>query len=409
MHLFNPHNDLALANFNASYTPPVSALKMAEDLALLPLWYAPNNSKIVVEGAENKVFSESIKTLFRIDATIVSFSEIGNFPNEKIVPWGWNPALRKKLLDANVSEKNVPTIDELKRLRDYSGRQYAVKMLRELKQENDFRQTLCGESHYFTTLNDVLQFLASQPGNSVLKMPNSGSGKGLVWILGDTTDKQTDWVRRVLKTQKGIVAEPVLKKTRDFAMEFCMENGKTEFVGYSLFRSTTSGAYMGNELMCDAAIEKELTRYVSIDILLQIRELLQKKLPQFFPFYNGYVGVDMMICETPSGFCVQPCVEINMRMNMGLVAHKFRERFVVQGISGKFVVDFFKKQNEALAFHQKTQRDFPLVIENKKIKSGYLALTPVSENTNYVAYVIVTPSSQIDEIRNTSNNSSLTS
>ena len=389
MHLFNPHNDLALANFNASYTPPVSALKMAEDLALLPLWYAPSNSKIVAEDVENKAFSESIKTLFGIDTTIISFSEIGNFPNEKIAPWGWNPALRKKLLDANVSEKNVPTIDELKRLRDYSGRQYAVQLLRELKRESDFRQTLCGESHYFTTLDDVLQFLASQSGNSVLKMPNSGSGKGLVWILGEITDKQTDWVRRVLKTQNGIVIEPVLKKTCDFAMEFCMENGKAEFVGYSLFRSTTSGAYVGNELICDAAIEKELANYVSVGILFQIRELLQKKLPQFFPLYNGYVGVDMMICETPSGFRVQPCVEINMRMNMGLVAHKFRERFVIQGVSGKFVVDFFKKQNEALAFHQKTQQNFPLVIENGKIKSGYLSLTPVNEHTNYIAYAIL--------------------
>ena len=388
MHLFNPDNDLALANFTPNYTPPSSAVKMAEDLALLPLWFAPNGSKIVAKkNDENSEFSEKMNSLFQLDSTIVSFSEIENFANEKIVLWGWNPSLRKKLLDANVSEQNLPTLDELKRLRDYSGRQHAVRMLREMKNESDFSETLCGESHYFTALDDVLRFLASQSGNSVLKMPNSGSGKGLVWILGETTDKQIDWVRRVLKTQKGIVAEPVLKKTRDFAMEFYMENGKAEFVGYSLFRATSSGAYVGNELMCDAEIEKEVAKFVPAYVFHQIRNLLQQKLPLFFPFYNGYVGVDMMIGETPSGFCVQPCVEINMRMTMGLVAHKFRERFVAQGISGKFVVDFFKKQNEALAFHQKTQRDFPLVIENGKIKSGYLALTPINEKTNYVAYV----------------------
>ena len=389
IHIFNPDNDLALANFTASYTPPSSAVKMANDLAILPLWFAPNGSRIMAEGDENKAFLEKTKSLFGIDTTLVSFSEIGNYPNEKIVPWGWNPALRKKLLETNVSEKNVPTIDELKRLRDYSGRQHAVKILRELKYESDFREMLCGESHYFTDIDDVLKFLSSQSGNSVLKMPNSGSGKGLVWILGEVTDKQTDWVRRVLKTQKGIVAEPVLKKTRDFAMEFCMKNGKAEFVGYSLFRSTTSGAYVGNELMCDAAIEKELTNYISAGILFQIRELLQKKLPQFFPFYNGYVGVDMMICETPSGFRVQPCVEINMRMNMGVVAYKFRKRFVTQGASGRYVVDFFKKKNEALVFHQKAKRDFPLITENEKIKSGYVALTPVNESTNYHAYAIM--------------------
>jgi hypothetical protein len=386
MYIFNPDNDLALANFRASYTPPASAAKMADDLAVLPLWYAPNGSKIVVEGDENKAFIESVKTVFQIDATAISFSETGNFPNEKIVPWGWNPALRKKLMDTNVSEKNLPTLDELKRLRDYSGRQYAVKMLRELKLENEM---FCGESHYFVFIDDILRFLASQSGNSVLKMPNSGSGKGLIWILGEITDKQTDWAKRVLRTQKGVVAEPFIEKVRDFAMEFYMESGNVRFVGYSLFRSAASGAYMGNMLMSDEGIEKELSKFVSTHTLHQINKLLQQKLSRFFPFYNGYAGVDMMICETPTGYRVQPCVEINMRMNMGLVAHTFRKRFVAQGVSGRYMVDFFKKPSETFAFHRKMQTDFPPIIENGRIEKGYFALTPVNEGSNYLVYVVV--------------------
>lgn len=34
--------------------------------------------------------------------------------------------------------------------------------------------------------------------------------------------------------------------------------------------------------------------------------------------------------------------------------------------------------------------DFPLIVENGKIISGFLALTPVSEQTQYLAYVFVT-------------------
>jgi hypothetical protein len=386
MYLFNPDNDLALANFSANYTSPSPALKIAEDLSILPVWYAPAGSKIVVEGDENKAFLVSMQSLFGIDITVISFSEICNFPNEKIVPWGWNPALRKKLSEAKVPEENLPAIETLKQLRDYSGRQYAVKMLRELKQGNNF---FCGESHYFTFVDDVLQFLARQSGNSVLKMPNSGSGKGLVWILGEITDKQTDWVRRVIKTQNGIVAEPVLNKIRDFAMEFYMDNGNIRFVGYSLFHSATSGAYMGNVLMSDEKIEEQLSEYIPLNILHQLCASLQEKLLRFFPSYNGHLGVDMMICETPTGYHIQPCVEINMRMNMGLVAHTFYKRFVTQGVSGRYVVDFFKKPGDALQFHQKTQSDFPLTIKNGRIKNGYLALTPVNESSNYIAWVII--------------------
>lgn len=384
LYFFNPDNDLALANFRVNYTPPASALKIARDLAMLPLWYAPNGAKIVAEESESKPFLQAVEQLFSIHALLISFSETADFSNEKIIPWGWNPTLRKKLSDVNVPEAILPSLETLKRLREYSGRQYAVKMLRELKAESDI---FCGESYFFTTLNDVLLFLASQSGNSVLKMPNSGSGKGLIWILGSITDKQTDWVKRILKTQGGIVAEPVLNKIRDFAMEFHAENGKIYFAGYSLFRSAASGAYLGNELMSDENIEKVLSEYVSIDVLRHLQDTLRQKLTRYFPYYSGYLGVDMMICETSRSYCVQPCVEINMRMNMGMVARIFYDRFVSSKAAGRYAVDFFKKRGEALVHHQKMTTNFPLVIENGKIKSGYFNLTPVTEDTNYAAWV----------------------
>jgi len=89
-------------------------------------------------------------------------------------------------------------------------------------------------------------------------MPLSGSGKGLMWILGDMTDKQTDWCRRVIRQQGGVVAEPVLRKVLDFAMEFYLDGGACRFAGYSLFHAADSGAYGGNELLSDSRIEEKL-------------------------------------------------------------------------------------------------------------------------------------------------------
>lgn len=386
MYLFNPDNDLAFANFNSNYTPPASARKIADDLAVLPIWYAPEGEKVVAEGEHNRRFLESMNQILSIPVSLVSFSDISLFPQEEIVPWGWNPALRKRLLDAGVSEENILSPEALKQLRKDSGRQNAVHILNELKVEND---VFCGESHFFSSTDDVLTFLSSRDGNKVLKMPNSGSGKGLVWILGDITDKQIDWCRRVIREQGGIVAEPVLNKVQDFAMEFYADYGKIGFVGYSLFQSAASGAYMGNFLMPDAEIETKLAKYTDKKLLQQLQTHLAKKISLHFPHYSGVLGVDMMVCNTAEGYRIQPCVEINMRMNMGVVAHTFLKRFVKNGSTGKFGIRFFKKQGDALVNHNEMKRKFPLVVNETYITRGYLSLNPVNENTRYVAWVLI--------------------
>ena len=386
IYLFNPDNDLALANFSSNYTPPSSALKIAEDLALLPIWYAPDGAKVVGDSKHNYTFLSELKMLFSIQSSLISFADASQFPQEKVVPWGWNPALRKKLLEVGVSENNLPSMEYLRQLRSDSGRQNAIHILNELKTENS---KFYGESHFFSTVEEVLFYLSSFSGNKVLKMPNSGSGKGLVWVLDKITDKQTDWCRRVIREQGGVVAEPVLNKVQDFAMEFNLSDAKCEFIGYSLFQSASSGAYLGNLLMPDAEIEKFLAKYVSVNILHKLQQSLSEKLSSQFPRYSGYLGVDMMVSETEKGYQIQPCVEINLRLNMGLVAHIFYNRFVKPGSTGKFMVDFLKKESEALRFQQKMQQDFPLVVENEKIKSGFLNLTPISEETKYVAWVVI--------------------
>lgn len=385
MHLFNPWHDLALANFAANYTPPASALQMTEELALLPVWYGEGDA-VIAEGKETRSFLDTIKEVLPVSAELISFAEIALHPREKIIPWGWNPALCKKLLSLGASKEQIPTMEELQRLRDYSDRQHAVRLLRELSaQESSF----CGESHYFTRVEELLDFLQSTPGDKVLKMPLSGSGKGLIWILGAITDKQVDWCRRVIREQGGVVAEPVLQRVVDLAMEFYLDEGITRFAGYSMFRSAKSGAYLGNELLSDSRIEENLSAYVSIELLHRLRETLLGKLSLYFPSYSGYAGVDMMICKTEEGYAVQPCVEINMRMNMGVVARRFQDRFMGVDGQGRFTVDYFRKPEGALSFHQKMQRESPLTVENGKIVSGYLSLTPVTADTRYSAYIVV--------------------
>ena len=172
-------------------------------------------------------------------------------------------------------------------------------------------------------------------------------------------------------------------------MEFSLSDNKTEFIGYSLFQSSSSGAYMGNFLMLQTDMEERLSEYTGPELMRQLLKSLAEKLSRQFPTYSGRLGVDMMVCKTNRGYQIQPCVEINLRMNMGIVAHIFYNRFVKAGATGRFTVDFFKKQGEALTFQRKMLESSPLVVENGKIVSGFLPLTPVSKETNYVAWVAI--------------------
>ena len=387
MYIFNPENDLALANFSPHYTAPASALKMRRDLAMLPIWYASAGRLVIADGEANGRLLEQLKQMLPITSLLISPSQITNCSNREVKPWGWNPAIRKELMQLGLKEHILPSIEDIKVLRNYSSRKNAVTLLEELKELNPH---FCGASYYYTDISQLLAYLNEAEGEQVLKMPLSGSGKGIVWLKGAITDKQTDWCRRIIDMQGGVVVEPVLNKVEDFAMEFEIADSGIQFVGYSLFQSASSGAYLGNVLLSDVEIQDKLSNYIELTQLLELKSQLTTKLINYFSHYRGYLGVDMMVCKTDqSTYQLQPCVEVNMRMNMGIVAHRIRERFVHPNSEGLFSINYHNFPNESLATSIALQAEHPLVVENGKIKSGYLALTPVDNHTNYTATILI--------------------
>lgn len=387
MYIFNPENDLALANFNSHFTAPASARKMRNDLSILPVWYAPDGANVIAEGEMNNSFLEELKGILPFSNKLIPFSQLGDYSDAEVKPWGWSPALRKQLVQSGMSELLLSSLSEIETIRTYSGRQKAVSLLAELKVCNlDF----CGESYFINDIEALLSYLNKAKGDQVLKMPYSGSGKGIVWLKNAITKKQTDWCKRVIKMQGGVVVEPALSKVQDFAMEFEMTDLGIRFVGYSLFQSSSSGAYIGNLLLSDADIEDRLSMYVERAVLVQLKIKLKTKLSEYFSHYRGYFGVDMMVCQSSElAYQLQPCVEVNMRMNMGVVAHSIFERFIHPTSAGLYSINYFKQMGEAKNHELTMQTNNPLVIEYGRIKSGFLSLTPVDKDTQYTASVSI--------------------
>lgn len=389
LYLFNPDSDLALANGDANYMPPASARQMATDLALLPVWYAEADSAVLGASAYNLAFLREMQQRFPLPVEWMTEPEVANAGMLTPSPWGWNRAVRKRLSLLGVAAESLPSLEALEAYRHLSHRGRAVELLPRLQLSDCF----CGESFLLTAPSEWQAFVEAHE-TCLLKAPLSGSGKGLNWCRGTFTSFVSGWCSRVSALQGGVVGEPIYNKVEDFAMEFFSDgSGRVAFAGYSLFATGSGGAYEGNLLMANEEAERRLSHYVPQGALQELRLRLEAELTLLLgSSYTGYLGVDMMICrfegEVPE-FRIHPCVEINLRMNMGVVARLLYNRYVHPDSCGMFRVEFCSSAGEALSAHRQMEEAHPLQIDHGRVVSGYLPLVPVMAQSRYRAFVVL--------------------
>lgn len=206
---------MALASGETNYMAPASARQMASDLALLPMWYAEAGSAVLAPSAYNADFLKTKSELLGMDVALLTEPEVADGKDWKFSPWGWDPALRKRLMTLGAGQTELPSADYMNILREHSHRLQAVKLLPGLRLNEYF----CGESFYLNTLAECSAFVEGREA-CLLKAPLSGSGKGLNWCKGIFTTFISGWCARVAASQGGVVGEPIYNKVEDFAMEF---------------------------------------------------------------------------------------------------------------------------------------------------------------------------------------------
>lgn len=396
--LFNPDNDLALANGDANYLPPRSARRMATDLAMLPAWYATEGDVIVLPDSDALYYwkKEKYPPLLLPEVRWTTVRE--PLPHLPIRPWGWNPALVKQLVTMGAASDLLPSPEEMEQIRRLSGRGTAVRLLERLIQDGK-SHPLLGESWLCHTEEEVARRVEAL-SHSLLKAPWSGSGKGLQPAQGSYIPPLSGWCRRTLQQQGGVVVEPMYRKVVDFAMEFhrATPDAPLTFAGYSLFKTDIRGAYAGNLLLSDEEIERELCRYVPLHTLTYVRQtacrLLEEELSP--SAYCGYAGIDMMICDDAVDsifpeYRMHPCVEVNLRMNMGVVSRLLHDRHVEPGHRGAFHISYFSSPEALKEFHRQRLAETPPQYSGQgRLAAGYQSLTPIGRDTQYCAWMQIT-------------------
>ena len=323
--IFNPEHDLCLANGDANYVPPASALRFARQEAhLMKALYGDGCEACAAEDVRlTQAFKHSGTQAFE----------------QSIVAWGWNKTLVAQLCKQGVPRELMPSDGQLDEIRRLSHRRTALAAAE-----------ACGFSPKGEECLDIdgVQDALARYGRIVLKAPWSGSGRGLRWVDRTLSDLDKSWTEKTLDTQGSVMVEPRMEVVQDFALEYyiggqgreahsstqALQNSSTQafkqssisFKGYSLF-ATQNGVYRENHLLSDDEILQRLSEYVSVQTILSAKAAAERWLEsEIVPRYEGPLGIDMFIYKSADGYALNPLVEINFRHTMGHVAVALRSR-----------------------------------------------------------------------------------
>jgi len=326
VYLFNPEHDLALAHGAHNYTAPPFARQLRHDLRLLPAWLAPPAGSYVAVPDDAPLDEDSRWLIdHHLEITPITISQIAELGACRIQPWGWDATLRHQLLQAGVSTDYLPTDEQLDWIRRLSHRRTTIAIHQAL-----------GEAFSpcpmeLSTQEVVVAFMHQHPG-CYLKMPWSGSGKGIYRVIDPHGDNHVlRWIEGALRRQGSLLCELGLDRVQDFAIECSCREGNTMLMGYSVFDSDFHSQFgTGRVAPMEELHELLLGMYPDLDsvigqVLMTINELIA-------PHYDGPLGIDMMMyLDKNSKIAINPCVEINLRMTMGMVTAAMGSRHALRG------------------------------------------------------------------------------
>ncbi|MDR2843375.1 MAG: hypothetical protein LBV57_01860 [Candidatus Symbiothrix sp.] len=394
IHYFNPGHEMAVLNASKYYQPTVNQVKMQQELAYLPAWYADAGDFVWLENHLPETFLQ--KNPFGNDlAQAITVNDIHSFKNElnqqRIAFWGLSPQsihLFEKINQQFQLNLQIPQWQAM--WHELGSRFAAQKVLSQLiRQFPQLEKNLLPQC--FSKIEDIETILIQSAEKQLIKSPYSSSGRGLVWLpAGKLATSQRQIIGGMLKKQSQVSMEKVLDKQLDFSMHFDIHSGKVRFIGYSVFQTNAKGAYEKSLLASQEKIKQLIIHYIDEQELIQIQQALVLEIQKIYaPHYAGNVGVDMLVYQSKNQYRLHPCVEINMRKSMGYLAIQIQNNYVHPESKGYFYIDYRKAASETYQRHLSLQKQFPLVTENHRIRSGYLNLCPVMTNSNYHACIII--------------------
>lgn len=319
LHIFNPDTDYALSCKSPIYTPPAIVAAFRDEYALLPAIFASRGDTILIFNESDKPFRRFQDLAEEKDIRIVKITDLGSNAHinniSEIRPWGWNHTLTRQLKDKSDGKLSglLPSSEKINRLARLSHRNTSDRF-HEYFKYCGFNE--CETPRECMTLGEAMEFMKLHP-DCFFKAPHSSSGRGVMHTEGLTDLQISQWISGIISTQGSVMAEADMKKSLDFASEWKCSDGKACFLGWAVFDASRRGKYHYNIIAPQHRL-RQLIEMHSTQNLESIIELQKSAIEKIVDTdYEGFLGIDMVASKDGR---VNPCIEINFRITMGLVA-----------------------------------------------------------------------------------------
>ena len=402
VYYFNPTCELAVANGSFSYMPPLLLQEMERDLSVLPFIFASANDFVLTENPPSEGFVERMKDAGFDLPRFCRLNELEALPDgsfSNISPWGWSPAAHFKL--RNLKETCT---DKFKASPVFHWNTEHQLLFERLTSLNLLSEILTNNSNNWfidpsltgvkVTSIEEIDVLLKRHIPLVIKAPLSSSGRGIQIIRRENLSASNrQWISGVLKQQNYLIAEPFLDKLADLSFQFLVkDNFEIEYLGYSVFETNSNGQYNGTLIHPDleailsteyfTSFQEKIGKTVDI-----IKKSLQKSV--YAKFHQGYLGVDSILFVDRDQLFIQPCIEVNCRMNMGILS-LILEKKIHRNSWGKFRL-WYAESVKFKDFANEQSKTNQLKILNGKVSSGFLSLVEPDLNKKFGAYFSLVP------------------
>lgn len=437
---FNPEHDLALANGDRHFIAPRNIREMAHDLAdlmkvILPV--ADTDSSIISGSPSTRPFPwgwdpavvEQFKKMgitaqeLPTDEALAALSH----RSERITAHQILSSFHKTHPD-NIFIGESLIAHTFEDISNYAERHGHIllkaplsgsgKGLRHVNINNDDNKKPKELSQSSSEL--IKKNCPSKIGGRAERNKMEQSGEGMSPSSSASALKKVEsWANALIRRHGYLTAEPYYNKVQDFAMEFIADTTGCHFIGYSYFITDTHGRYIGSRLMSDTESEELLCAYVPREALHEIRQWIIQHYTNIVPSewdttrHPLPFGIDMMIVRESqqstvnslqsmvnhpddnskfriqnSEFVLHPCIEINLRMNMGIIAHEIYRHHLTPDAEGMFRIARFPDNASLRAFHDEQTSLHPTTYRDNRLASGYKAITPINTETTHLAYIL---------------------
>lgn len=375
---------------------------MELDLGTLQMFFSEPEDFILVDKLPSLEFKESLHQLnikipnFILTEKVSGNSEFVNLKKNRLLPWGWSPAMHKLLLvlkpGCSDDFKKSPVYNWQPESKNLYSKKFARGILKTLIMEypdecfipQDKIPEICTSQKEF-------EVCIKRWGKIMVKAPWSSSGRGLQPIIKSFIHQKV-WAKLlgIVNEQGYAIVEPYLDKVFDLAFIFELKKGKVVFRGMSYFITNKKGQYIGNSLNgLHDGVDKTVRDFVDTvpeKIIQPLTQIIESS--DLAQHYEGYFGVDTLIYYDKNGeLKINPCLEINVRQNMGLLS-LYLEKLIHPDKKGIYRI-YYKPSITFLQFKKEMEKKYPLKISNNKIESGFFSLTEAFNDTLFGAYILV--------------------